>query len=181
MTDAFGEPPRQVMLLLALTEMKLLAGHFGIDKVIKHEPDVVLSVRDAAKASYGMAGAPGTLRVVDDKTIYFRPPAVYLEADTLLMVMRNLLKGAYEREQRGEPAPEPAPQPKVQLKSSAGGVRVHRQIDTPSVKEKEQKPPAKLLPTKVTQQLEKLTSLRDQGILTDAEYRAARERILANV
>jgi transcription-repair coupling factor (superfamily II helicase) len=29
MTDAFGEPPRQVMLLLALTEMKLLAGHFG--------------------------------------------------------------------------------------------------------------------------------------------------------
>jgi hypothetical protein len=149
--------------------------------VIKHPPDVVLSVRDALKASYGMAGAPGTLRVVDEKTIYFRPPAVYLEADTLLMVMRNLLKGAYEREQRGEPAPEPAPQPKVQLKSSAGGVRVHRQIDTPSAKEKEQKPPAKLLPTKVTQQLEKLTSLRDQGILTDAEYLAARERILANV
>jgi hypothetical protein len=97
------------------------------------------------------------------------------------MVMRNLLKAAYEREQRGEPAPEPAPQPKVQLKSSAGGVRVHRQIDTPGAREKEQKPPAKVLPTKVTQQLEKLTSLRDQGILTDAEYRAARERILANV
>ena len=72
--------------------MRLLAGHFGIDKIIKHPPDVVLTVRDAAKASYGLAGAPGSLRVVDEKTIYFRPPPTYLEPDTLLMVMRNLLR-----------------------------------------------------------------------------------------
>src|SRR4051812_6905083 len=75
MIDAFGEPPRHVVLLFALTEMKLLAGHFGIDKIIKHPPDIVLTVRDALKAAYGMAGAPGSLRVVDEKTIYFRPPA----------------------------------------------------------------------------------------------------------
>jgi hypothetical protein len=30
------------------------------------------------------------------------------------------------------------------------------------------------------QQLEKLTSLRDQGILTEAEFEAARKRILAD-
>ncbi|HEY7118217.1 MAG TPA: transcription-repair coupling factor [Tepidisphaeraceae bacterium] len=177
MTDAFGEPPRQVMLLFALTEMRLLAGHFGVDKVIKHPPDVVLTVRDAMKATYGMAGAPGTLRVVDERTIYFRPPDTYLEADTLLMVMRNLLKAAYEREQRGEPAPAPVAPARQELKSS-GGVRVHRQIEAPA-KKSEPKAPAKLLPTKVAQQLEKLTSLRDQGILTDSEYHAARERILA--
>lgn len=184
-TDAFGEPPRQVVLLLALTEMKLLAGHFGIDRVVKQPPDVILTVRDAAKASYGLAGAPGSLRVVDEKTVYFRPPATYLEADTLLMVMRNLLKAAWDREQRGEPAPAPKPQPKEVLKASAGGVRAHRQINTPNIgeaaaKKAEPKAPAKLLPTKVMQQLEKLTSLRDQGILTDAEFAAARERIIAN-
>jgi hypothetical protein len=165
------------MLLFALTEMRLLAGHFGVDKVIKHPPDVVLTVRDAMKATYGMAGAPGTLRVVDERTIYFRPPDTYLEADTLLMVMRNLLKAAYEREQRGEPAPAPVAPARQELKSS-GGVRVHRQIEAPA-KKSEPKAPAKLLPTKVAQQLEKLTSLRDQGILTDSEYHAARERILA--
>jgi hypothetical protein len=187
--DAFGEPPRQVMLLFALTEMRLLAGHFGIDKVIKHPPDVVLTVRDAQKASYGMAGAPGRLSVVDERTVYFRPPATYLEADTLLMVMRNLLMAAYEREQRGEPAPEVKPPPKEVLKASAGGVRTHRQLAGPGEKasagpskaKTEQKAPARLLPTKVTQQLEKLTSLRDQGILTDAEFEAARRRILADV
>jgi hypothetical protein len=177
-----------VILLFALTEMRLLAGHFGIDKVIKQAPDVVLTVRDAQKASYGLAGAPGRLSVVDEKTIYLRPPATYLEPDTLLMVLRNLLKAAYDREKRGEPAPAPTPQPKQELKSS-GGVRVHRQITGPGEKAAggdgrkaaEPKPAAKqLLPTKVQQQLEKLTSLRDQGILTDAEFEAARQRIIAN-
>lgn len=178
--DAFGEPPRVMVLLFALTEMRLLAGHFGIDKIIKHPPDVVLTVRDAAKAAYGLAGAPGSLRVVDEKTIYFRPPPTYLEPDTLLMVMRNLLKAAYDREQRGEPAPVPVPQPKEVLKASPGGVKAHRPIVEPAPKKQPGKAPPKLLSTKVTQQLEKLTSLRDQGILTDAEFEAARQRIIAN-
>jgi transcription-repair coupling factor (superfamily II helicase) len=188
MIDAFGEPPRHVVLLFALTEMKLLAGHFGIDKVIKHPPDVVLTVRDALKAAYGLAGAPGSLRVVDEKTVYFRPPATYLEPDTLLMVLRNLLKAAYEREKRGEPAPQMAPQPKEVLKASPGGIRTHRQLSGPGEKASPvvtnkpaaPKVPAKLLTPKVMQQLEKLTSLRDQGILMDAEYEAARRRILAD-
>jgi transcription-repair coupling factor (superfamily II helicase) len=187
MIDAFGEPPRQVVLLFALTEMKLLAGHFGIDKAIKHPPDVVLTVRDAQKAAYGLAGAPGSLRVVDEKTIYFRPPATYLEPDTLLMVLRNLLKAAYEREQRGEPAPQMAPPPREVLKASAGGVRTHRPLSGPGEKAgtavkaapAAKAPPVKPLPEKVVQQLEKLTSLKDQGILTDAEFEAARKRILA--
>jgi hypothetical protein len=181
MIDAFGEPPRHVVLLCALTEMKLLAGHFGVDKVIKHPPDVVLTVRDALKAAYG-------LRAVDEKTVYFRPPATYLEPDTLLMVLRNLLKAAYEREKRGEPAPQMAPQPKEVLKASPGGIRTHRQLSGPgekasavvATKPAAPKVPAKQLTPKVMQQLEKLTSLRDQGILMDAEYEAARRRILAD-
>ncbi len=181
-TDAFGEPPRQVLLLFALTEMRLLAGHFGIDKIVKHPPDVVLTVREAAKAQYGMAGAPGTLRVVDEKTVYYRPPAVFLEPDTMLMMMRNLLKTAYEREQRGEPALEmKAPAPEI-LKSSPGGIRTHRPIPVKGEEGKKVKPKEaiKTLPAKVVEQLEKLSSLREMGVLTEAEFEAARKRLLAN-
>lgn len=100
--DAFGEPPRPAMLLFALTETRLLSGLFGVESVIKQPPDVILTVRDAARAQAALTGAPGTLRVVDARTVYFRPPPVYLEADTLLIVLRNLLFAAYEREKKTE-------------------------------------------------------------------------------
>ncbi|MCC6424581.1 MAG: transcription-repair coupling factor [Phycisphaerales bacterium] len=103
--DAFGEPPRPAMLLFALTETRLLSGLFGVESVIKQPPDVILTVRDAARAQAALTGAPGTLRVVDARTVYFRPPPVYLEADTLLIVLRNLMFAAYEREKKGESTP----------------------------------------------------------------------------
>jgi len=112
MKDAFGEPPRIAVLLLALTELKLLAGLFGIDSAIKKVPDVVLTVRNAQRVQMGLAGAPGTLRVIDEKTVYLRLPPTMMEGDMILMVLRNLLKAAYERELRGEPPPAP-PAPKA--------------------------------------------------------------------
>ncbi|MGA2229609.1 MAG: transcription-repair coupling factor [Tepidisphaeraceae bacterium] len=114
--DAFGEPPRPAVLLFALTELKLLAGLFGIDSVIKKEPDIVLAVRDASRVQIGLAGAPGTLRVIDEKTVYLRMPPTMMESDTVLMVLRNLLKAAYEREQRGEPPPQPKPPAKPPIR-----------------------------------------------------------------
>jgi transcription-repair coupling factor (superfamily II helicase) len=36
--------------------------------------------------------------VIDDKTVYLRMPPTFLEAETLLMVLRNLLRSAYDRE-----------------------------------------------------------------------------------
>ncbi|HTW94875.1 MAG TPA: transcription-repair coupling factor [Tepidisphaeraceae bacterium] len=107
MVDAFGEVPRTVVLMLALTELRLLAGLFGIDSIIKKDPDVVLTVRDGARAQQGLIGAPGTLRVIDEKTVYLRMPESYLAPDMVLMVLRNLLKAAHDREQRGEPPPDP--------------------------------------------------------------------------
>ena len=107
--DAYSEPPRPAVLLFALTELRLLCGIFGIESIIKKEPDVVLTVRDAARAQIGLIGAPGSLRVIDEKTVYLRMPPGFLESDTLLMVLRNLLKSAHEREARGEPPPAPKP------------------------------------------------------------------------
>jgi transcription-repair coupling factor (superfamily II helicase) len=103
--EAFGAPPRPTVMLLALTELRLLSGLFGIDSIIRKEPDVVLTVRDAARAQIGLIGAPGSLRVIDEKTVYLRMPAGFMEPDTLLVVLRNLLRQAYDREQRGEPPP----------------------------------------------------------------------------
>jgi transcription-repair coupling factor (superfamily II helicase) len=97
--DAFGEPPRPAVLLMALTELRLLCGIFGIESIIKKDPDVVLSVSDAARAQAGLSGAPGRLSVIDEKTVYLRMPTSFMEPDTLLMVLRNLLKAAYEREE----------------------------------------------------------------------------------
>ena len=76
--------------------------------MIKKDPDVVLTVRDAARAQAGLTGAPGTLRVIDEKTVYLRMPATFMEPETLLMVLRNLMRQAYDREQAGGAAQQPA-------------------------------------------------------------------------
>src|SRR5205823_3653160 len=113
--DAFGEFPRQAVLLFAMTELRLLSGHWGIESIIKKEPDVVLTVTDAARAQAALSGAPGTLRVIDPKTVYLRMPPSFLESETLLMTLKNLMRQAYDREQKGEAiaqpgkAPPPAP------------------------------------------------------------------------
>ena len=121
--DAFGEPPRHAVLLFALTELRLLAGLFGIESIIKKEPDVILTVRDAKRAEIAMTGAPGRLSVIDPKTVYLRLPATYLEPDTLLMVLRNLIHAAHQRELKGEPHVAPAPPAPTQSKPKPAPVR----------------------------------------------------------
>ncbi|HWB52695.1 MAG TPA: transcription-repair coupling factor, partial [Tepidisphaeraceae bacterium] len=180
MQDAFGEPPHAAIVLIALTELRLLAAHFGIDSMIKKDPDIVLTVSDGARAQLGLIGAPGTLRVVDEKTIYLRMPGTYLEPETALMVLRNLMRQAYDREKRGEPAPTVhTPPPEMQKAAeqrsrSSGGVRVNMPIPVREAA----KPVLKISP-QLEQQLAKLDSLRESGILTEDEFVAARTRLLA--
>ncbi|MEL7171097.1 MAG: TRCF domain-containing protein, partial [Bacteroidota bacterium] len=102
-TDAYGDPPRQMEVVYALTELRLLASHFGIDSIVRKAPDVVLTVRDARRAQIALAGAPGTLRVIDDKTVYLRPPAVFLAPEPLLLTLRNLLMKHYDSEKQEQP------------------------------------------------------------------------------
>ncbi len=181
--DAFGEIPRPAVLLFALTEVRLLAGHYGIESIIKHPPDVVLTVRDAAAAQKGLANAPGTLRVVDDKTVYFRPPPTYLEPDTLLLVLRNLMTQAYDREKAAAAAP-PASTVADSAAPAAATSPVDRaataatMIPMPVDHKKPGKTAAATIPRpREDERLKNLQMLRDQGILTDAEFEAARKRI----
>src|SRR3954468_19804133 len=53
--DAYGEPPRIFSLLVALTELRLLSGIFGVESIIKQEPDVILKLRDAQRVQAALA------------------------------------------------------------------------------------------------------------------------------
>ncbi len=174
MTDAFGESPRQVNVLFALTELRLLAGVYGIESIIKHEPDVVLTVRDGARAQLALVGAPGSLRVIDEKTVYLRMPPTFMESETLLMTLRNLMRNAYDKEKHvsappdlderavASPAPAPSPQPaKAPAKPQAA--------QAPKVNAKDP-----------SVELKKLASLRAAGILTEEEFENAKKRLMAS-
>ncbi|MGE5612030.1 MAG: transcription-repair coupling factor, partial [Bacillota bacterium] len=160
--DAYGDPPRQVNVLIAMTELRLLAGHYGIESIIRQEPDVVLKMRDAQRVQKALIGAPGTLRIIDDSTLYFRPPTNYLEPEVLLMTLRNLMYAAYQRELKGEPEPISRAKP-TSIKPAAPVVPKK----LPSTAEANAT--RSLIP-----ELEKLVYLRNQGILTEDEFQSAK-------
>ncbi|HEX8523500.1 MAG TPA: transcription-repair coupling factor [Tepidisphaeraceae bacterium] len=191
--DAFGEPPKQVVILLALTELRLLASHFAVESIIKKDPDVIMTVREAAGAQNGLAGAPGRLSVIDPQTIYLRMPPTFMESETLLMVLRNLMRQAYDREKNGadgqpaQAAPAALPQAIAAAASSAAPASASKSdgdghpTKGPRAMKKEFKKKfesAGAAPAP-NPELDKLTSLRDAGILTPEEFEAARKRVLA--
>ena len=98
MHDAFGPVPTLVMVLIAMTELRLLSTLYGIDSIIKKDPDIVLKVSDATKAQVALTGAPGRLTVVDAMTVYLRMPPTFMEPDAALLTLRNLLKKAWQKE-----------------------------------------------------------------------------------
>jgi transcription-repair coupling factor (superfamily II helicase) len=187
MKDAFGEPPRQVVVLLALTEVRLLAQMYGIESVIKKDPDVILTVTDAALAQKALTGAPGTLRVVDEKTVYLRMPASFMEPETMLMVLKNLMRGAHDRELKGDIVADPAEaKAKLMAVAKAKASPAQRQDLAAAKAESVKKvtptppsPPAAKPRGGDTAQLSKLQSLFDSGILTREEFDSARKRLLA--
>jgi transcription-repair coupling factor (superfamily II helicase) len=111
MTDAFGEAPRQVTVLTALTELRLLSSHFGIESIVKKDPDLVLKVIDAHKAGFCLTGAPGRLTVVSDREVYLRMPPTFMESEAALLTLRNLMRKAYDREKNPDSTPSPPPAP----------------------------------------------------------------------
>ncbi|HEX2973073.1 MAG TPA: transcription-repair coupling factor [Tepidisphaeraceae bacterium] len=171
--DAYGELPRQVNVLIAMTEVRLLAGHYGIESIIRQEPDVVLKMRDAQRVQRALIGAPGTLRVIDDSTLYFRPPTNYLEPEILLMTLRNLMYAAYQRELKGEA--DPIPKAKASVGKAAGVAETTAPVATKKLPSTaEANATRSLIP-----ELEKLVYLRNQGILTEEEFQAATKRLAA--
>ncbi|MGC4032780.1 MAG: helicase-related protein [Tepidisphaeraceae bacterium] len=196
-TDAYGELPRQAIVLFALTELRLLAGLFGISSIVKKDPDVVLTVADAQRASFALTGAPGRLTVVDEKTIYLRLPASFLEADTLLLALCNLMRSAKAKEAKAtEPAlivappaaavtaaveSKPKPTPVSPPASVEPPKSVARQKEAARAKMTPAAPATPQKPVTLKEQIAKLESLHEMGVLTDEEFKAAQVRLMATL
>src|SRR5262249_33560615 len=93
--DAFGPMPKSVVALFGLAEIKILAQQWSIRSIIAKPPDVIFSIEDLTKLGplmgKGVGGGAGSVRIADEKTIHLRLPATYLEPETLVNVLRNLL------------------------------------------------------------------------------------------
>ena len=92
MADAYGPVPAELESLLAVAEIRCLAGPLGIDRIVLMPPDVVFTLSDSSQAAAALDGAAGTVRLADGRTVHWRPPPAYLERPTLLTVLRKQLQ-----------------------------------------------------------------------------------------
>ncbi|MBX3374174.1 MAG: transcription-repair coupling factor [Phycisphaeraceae bacterium] len=100
LVTAYGPVPKRARILLELAEIRILATQAGIRCIRRHDPDIVLECGDPAALARRCADFPGTLRVVepmegrDVPALYWRPPARFLEPQSLRTVLRRRLAGA---------------------------------------------------------------------------------------
>ncbi len=95
--DAFGRWPREVDWLLVLAELRILAQPWTIRSIIHRPPDVIFEVEDLARANQGFAAdpqLPGTLRMPDPRTLYWRLPPEDQEPGRLVALLRRRLSAA---------------------------------------------------------------------------------------
>lgn len=94
LTEAYGPPPPAAEEFIALVEIRLGAAQRGITRVKLAGPDLMFATTPSRARSVQAAfvDAPGRVTLVDDKDVFYRPPAAYLEeVPTLLAVLRKLL------------------------------------------------------------------------------------------
>lgn len=113
-TDAFGPMPKAVTMLFGLAEIKILAQQWAITTIITKPPDVIFTIEDLTKLGpllgKGVGGGAGSVRIADEKTIHLRLPTTYLEPETLINVLRNLLNPNAPKEPMKKPEPPKPPQ-----------------------------------------------------------------------
>ena len=102
LASAYGSLPRSAQTLIQLAELRVLAAAIGIRSITRHEADVIFATEKPQELQQLMAEAKGSLRLVgqaDSKgfaEVYYRPPANYLESDTILTVLRHRLGAGTE-------------------------------------------------------------------------------------
>jgi transcription-repair coupling factor (superfamily II helicase) len=98
LVDAYGPLPRQAQVLLALAEIRVALRELRVQSLKLDGPDLIFTTRHVQQLNPLLAGAPGSVRLVDTPTadavgtVYFRPPPGYLDnPETLLAVLRKLI------------------------------------------------------------------------------------------
>jgi len=97
-TDAYGDPPEPLRALLDLADLRLGLSKLGVNSVVVRAPDVVFRAEPPDGVAERLEPAKGTVRVLTPEVagdsvhhVYYRPPAGYLDAVTLLRVLRARL------------------------------------------------------------------------------------------
>jgi transcription-repair coupling factor (superfamily II helicase) len=102
--DAFGPPPEAVETLLALAEIRVLAGPWGVRSLVLDGPDVIFAIADLQQVEPLFKDGPGSPRVPDPQTIHWRLPKRYLEPAALLTTLRKQLRAGIREAAATRPA-----------------------------------------------------------------------------
>ena len=94
LADAYGQVPPIVQTMLDVAEIRVLAGHMGIDSIIRMDPDIIFAVRDLSGTSSLLDGAAGSVRMPDQRTVHWRPPDSYRQMPTLVNVLLKRFRAA---------------------------------------------------------------------------------------
>ncbi len=107
--DQFGKPPRSVLDLLQLAEIRILAGPWSIRSIVQQEPDLIftldhepvetVSAKPGTKESREgnlinrlFSGTAGSVRIVDYQTVHVRLAEKYFATPAnLLSLLRKML------------------------------------------------------------------------------------------
>jgi len=92
LADLFGPVPEQVQVLLDMTELKVLASKWLIKSIIISGPDLVFSLEADAATQHLFERAPGIVRIPDPKTVHLRLGKNYFEPQTLMSILRKILR-----------------------------------------------------------------------------------------
>ncbi|GAB4518109.1 MAG: transcription-repair coupling factor [Phycisphaerales bacterium] len=99
LVSAYGPLPAPAQRLIDLTEIRLHAFARTIRSITRRDDDIVFRAEDVAPVLEAFEGAEGSVRPLTKKAgqelfeVYYRPPKNYLEAETLLAVLRKRLGG----------------------------------------------------------------------------------------
>ncbi|MCB9852407.1 MAG: transcription-repair coupling factor [Phycisphaerales bacterium] len=91
--DTFGSPPSTVETLLALAEIRVRAGQYGIKTIMRKEPDLIFQFDGEIKKLEALfTNASGRASLPDPNTLHWRLPEHYFHGDSMLPVLRNLFR-----------------------------------------------------------------------------------------
>jgi transcription-repair coupling factor (superfamily II helicase) len=96
--SAYGAPPASAVTLLRLAELRVLATMHAAPSVTRHEGDIIFAAEQPEALKAILDAAQGTVRIVGGPDykgrtqVYYRPPASYLEGDSILTVLLQRLR-----------------------------------------------------------------------------------------
>ena len=106
LVDAYGPVPPAASRLIEIAALRIGARGLGVRSIRVHEQDVIIRCESPGPVVKALEGIKGTVRPIapragEDRSstplheVYVRPPASFLDPDSLLLVLRRRFAGGY--------------------------------------------------------------------------------------